>query len=169
MPRIAILSTWTGETLVTHTANPNSVKKTLEASVHAGTKLRGADLRGTDLRGADLWGADLEGTILQNATLQGATLQDANLHGAQLGGAILPTGETWERYLAEVVPTLCTAGGHSLATVAAAWQCHEWTNCPMAIAFAVQTLKAIPLLYRPRVQQFIQFFDAGLVPCPLAL
>ena len=36
----------------------------------------------------------------------------------------------------------------------------------MAIAFGVTSLEQVPLLYRPRVEEFVQLFDAGLVPAP---
>jgi uncharacterized protein YjbI with pentapeptide repeats len=128
--------------------------------------LTSADLTSADLRGATLRGADLTSAILRGATLTGADLRHATLRGADLRGAWLPTGDCWEQYLAEVVPALCVAGGHPLAVVAAAWDCHTWENCPMAVAFGVQSLDAIPLLYHPRVAQFIQLFDSGLIPPP---
>ena len=133
--------------------------------------LQGAFLQGADLRHADLRHADLRGTILQDAALQdadleGALLQDADLRGTRLAGALLPTGESYEVYLTQVVPALCTVAGVPLHEVAAAWDCHAWDNCPMAVAFGVDALWEIPLLYRPRVEQFVQLFDAGLLPCP---
>jgi hypothetical protein len=36
----------------------------------------------------------------------------------------------------------------------------------MAHAFGVHQIEDIPLLYRPRVEQFIRLFDAGLIPAP---
>jgi hypothetical protein len=33
-------------------------------------------------------------------------------------------------------------------------------------AFNAETLTDVPTLLRPRVEQFIQFFDAKLIPCP---
>jgi hypothetical protein len=66
------------------------------------------------------------------------------------------------------VPALLTAGGRSIADIVAAgaWQCNTWENCPMAEAFGVHTISSIPALLRPRAMQFIQFFDAELIPCP---
>lgn len=37
----------------------------------------------------------------------------------------------------------------------------------MAHAFDGHDVTAVPLLLRPRAEQFIQFFDAGLIPWPL--
>ena len=113
---------------------------------------------------ANLIHADLSG-----ANLIGANLIGANLIGANLSGANLPPGYKWERYLAEVVPALLTAGGKTLEeVVGASWECHSWTNCPMAVAFGVQSLEDIPLLYRREAEFFVQVFDARLVPNPLA-
>lgn len=36
----------------------------------------------------------------------------------------------------------------------------------MAVAFGVTSEAETPLLLRPRVRQFVQLFDAGLIPCP---
>lgn len=89
-----------------------------------------------------------------------ANLGGANLRGANLGNY------SWETYLSEVVPALLTAGGKALADVANAtvWECHTWTNCPMAAAFDVHDLSNIPALYRNEAETFIRFFDAKLIP-----
>jgi len=132
-----------------------------------GANLQGADLRDAYLRGADLRDAYLRDAYLQGADLQGANLQGANLRGADLRDAKnlrLPTGETWEQYLAETVPALLTAAGKSLESYKAAWECHSWDNCPMAHAFDVHTLEDVPLLLRPRAEQFVQLFDAKQIP-----
>jgi hypothetical protein len=130
--------------------------------------LSGADLRDANLRGANLRGANLRGADLRGADLSGADLRGANLSGANLSGANLPPDYKWERYLKEVVPALLTAGGKTLEeVVAASWTCHDWTNCPMAVAFNVQSLDAIPPLYKREAEFFIQCFDAGLIPNPL--
>ena len=112
------------------------------------------DLREVDLRCADLSGADL---------------READLHKADLREAKLVCGETWEQYLDEVVPTLLTAGGKTLKdiVIADAWECHHWGNCPMAIAFSVVCIEDAPKLYWPRIKEFIQYFDALLIPCPI--
>jgi len=140
----------------------------LTGAVLTGANLRGADLRGANLRGADLRGAILTGANLREANLTGANLRQANLRGAILTGAILPTDETWEEYLSQVVPALLRAGGADLGVVATpeTWACHSWENCPMAVAFGAHNLRAVPLLHRPRAAQFIQFFDARLIPMP---
>ena len=131
--------------------------------------LSDADLSGANLSGANLSGANLSGADLSGADLSGADLSGANLSDADLSGADLPPGYKWERYLAEVVPALLTAGGKTLEeVVGASWECHSWTNCPMAVAFGVQSLEDIPLLYRREAEFFVQVFDARLVPNPLA-
>jgi hypothetical protein len=128
-----------------------------------GANLRSADLRSANLRSANLFGANLSG-----ANLSGADLSGANLYGADLSGAILPTHEEFETYLSEVVPALLKAGGLKLEQVATKknWTCHNWNNCPMAEAFQVHSLSKIPVLFQPRAEQFIQLFDAGLIPQP---
>ncbi len=139
-----------------------------------GAYLREANLRGANLRGADLSVADLRGAYLRDADLRGANLCGADLSGANLSGADLsgdtqmPYGEMWHEYLDKVVPQLCTAGGKPLSAVACQehWDCHSWDNCPMAAAFNVDSESDTPLLLRPRVREFVQFFDAGLIPMP---
>ena len=140
----------------------------------AGAYLAGANLAGAYLAGANLAGANLAGANLAGANLAGANLAGANLAGAYLAGAYLAentridTGETWMVYLGDVVPSLLTAGGKTVEEVVAsgAWDCHSWTNCPMAFAFGVHTEDEIPKLLQPRARQFIRFFDAKLIPCP---
>ena len=119
-----------------------------------------------NLGGANLSGANLGNADLGNAYLRGANLSDANLGGANLSGATMPGGYKWEAYLSDLVPALCTAGGKPLAEVAAAWDCHTWANCPMAVAFGVDGIGNIPPLYRREAEQFVQLFDMGLIPRP---
>ena len=146
----------------------------LRGAILGGANLRGADLRGANLRGAILGGADLRGANLRGANLHGANLHGADLHGANLRGAILddetvmPNGETWREYLQFVVPQLCMAGGKPLSAVACEehWKCNSWDNCPMAAAFSVKSEADTPILLRPRVREFVQFFHAGLIPMP---
>ena len=164
----------------------------LEGSDLRGANLEGSDLRGANLRGANLRGANLGSANLRGANLKNAYLRDANLEGSDLRGAylwgaslwaanleganlegatmneatILPAGYRWDVYLSEVVPALLVAGGRSLAMVAASWSCHEWTNCPMAVAFDVHNLNDVPPLYRREARQFVQLFDAGLLSVP---
>ena len=176
----------------------DSMKSALEAAVKSGADLRDANLRcasleGVNLEGSRLDGANLEGASLINANLinaklrdasfegadlrdanlrdaylEGANLGNANLEGAYLRGVRLPTGETLTEYIEQVVPTLCTAGGKTLEEVAAAWDCHSWENCPMAVAFGVHRIDDVPIRYRPRVEQFVQLFDADQIPKPIA-
>ena len=139
-----------------------------------GANLAGAYLAGAYLTGANLARANLARAYLAGAYLAGANLARANLAGAYLAGATLNdttniTGEPWKEYLASVVPALLTAGGKSLKEVLASgcWDCHEWTNCPMAVAFGIDSPGKAPLLLRPRVEQFVRLFDAKLIPCPV--
>ena len=128
--------------------------------------LSAADLRDANLSAADLGGADLRDADLRDANLRGADLRDANLGGANLGGAWLSTGERWRDYIGKVVPALIAAGGHPVPEEA--WECHTWENCPMAHAFGVQSLDDIPVLFKPRVEQFVQLHDARLLKAPNA-
>ncbi len=115
---------------------------------------------------ADSLRVALQVAVGKRADLHGADLQDANLLGADLRGAGIDTGETLAEYIRDVVPVLCMAGGKPLAEVAAAWDCHSWENCPMAVAFGVKGIEDVPAFYRPRARQFVQFFDARLIPRP---
>ena len=158
---------------------PEGKRANLRDADLRGANLRDANLRDADLRRAnlshhadlshaDLRRANLSGANLSGANLRGANLRGANLRDADLSGADLPPGYEWERYLAEVVPALLTAGGKTLGeVVTASWECHDWTNCPMAVAFGVQSLSEIPLLYRREAEFFVQCFDARLIPNPL--
>ena len=146
-----------------------------------------ADLSGSDLSYADLSGSDLSGAKLTNANLSHAKLTNANLSDAKLiktnladaildsmiltGSTILPTGDTWKSYIEEVVPILLTSGGKTLVDVldTGCWDCHRWLNCPMHAAFDANEINDIPILFRPRAEQFIQFFDARLIPQPIKL
>ena len=156
-----------------------SLREVVIAAVKSGADLRGAylgraNLSGADLNGANLSGADLSGADLSGADLSEANLRGADLHGADLSGATLDDSAeiepnlTWKQYQDEVVPALLTAGGKALADVVSeSWECHDWTNCPMAIAFGVHDLETIPALYRERARQFIQFFDAKMLKKPV--
>ena len=124
-----------------------SLKLAVEAAVGQEIRLSGASLAGANLAEASLARANLDGASLDEKT-------------------ILPTGETWKEYLTVVVPALLTAGGKSLQEIATpkTWDCHTWENCPMAEAFGGHSLQDVPILLRPRAEQFIKFFDAKLIP-----
>lgn len=80
----------------------------------------------------------------------------------------IETGETWKEYKEQVVPALLTAGGKTLQEVVEkGWNCHSWQNCPMAEAFSTHDLSGVPILLRPRAEQFIKFFDSNLLPRPV--
>jgi Pentapeptide repeats (8 copies) len=135
--------------------------------------LRSANLRSADLRSANLSSANLSLANLSSANLRSADLSSADLRSADLRSAkhsddALITGEPWSEYLARVVPALLTAGGKTLAEVieSGCWKCHEWNNCPMHVAFGIDSPSKGPLLLRPRIEQFVQLFDAGLIPQP---
>lgn len=109
----------------------------------------------------------LEQAVKDGFYLDGAILEGANLEGANLSDkTIIETRETWKQYLAEVVPALLTAGGRELKQVLKPehWNCHSWENCPMAVAFNTTGITGIPVLLRPRADQFIRYFDAGVIP-----
>jgi hypothetical protein len=181
--KIEIKSWWTGKVLLEVEAD--SIRAAMEIAVGKKANLRDADLRDADLgganlrdanlrdanlRGADLRDADLRGADLGDADLRDADLRDANLRGADLGGARLETGETLAQYIESVVPSLCTAGGRTIEEVATAWNCHDWGNCPMHVAFNGAESPEdprVPMLLRPRVYQFVRLFDARLLPNPL--
>jgi hypothetical protein len=141
----------------------------LDVANLAVANLAGANLTGANLTGANLAGANLTGANLTGANLDGANLTGANLAGAKIDATANITGEPWGEYLEKVVPALLTASGKSLAEVVASgcWDCHEWANCPMAVAFGIDEPKKAPLLLRPRVEQFVRLFDAKLIPCPV--
>ena len=145
----------------------------LTRAVLTGAVLTGAVLTRADLTDAVLTGADLTRADLTRADLRGAVLTGANLTRAVLTDADLPAGYRWEAYLAEVVPALLMAGGKPLADVLAAlkarggWAaCHQWSNCPLHEAFGADGLDGVPPLYRWEAAQFVQLFDAGLIPEP---
>lgn len=157
MAKEFIIKNTNGEEL--YRGEGESLKAVVEVAVASGANLSDADLRGANLRGAYLRGADLNG----------ANLYGADLHGANLGGAQMPYGETWEQYLSEVVPALLTAGGKTLNEVLSTgcWKCHDWGNCPMHGAFGIDDESHGPALLRPRIREFVQLFDAGLIPAPV--
>ncbi len=165
-----------------------SMRMAVEAAIKSGADLRSADLRYADLRYANLRSADLRYADLSSADLRYADLRYANLRSADLRYADLryadlssadlryanlrsanlrlPTGETLEEYFTQTVPALLTAGGKKLEEVATpdVWKCHSWCNCPMAVAFGVNDPNKIPILFRPRAEQFVQLFDANQIP-----
>src|SRR3990167_7369138 len=144
--------------IVLFSIEAESWKIAVEEAVKSGANLRSANLSSADLRSADLSYANLS-----SANLSSANLSSANLIKISPDTRI-ETGETWKEYLNEVVPSLLKIAGNIVKPDA--WECHEWTNCPMAQAFAVDDLSKIPTLYRPRAEQFIRYFDAKLIPMP---
>jgi hypothetical protein len=131
--------------------------------------LSSADLSGADLRSADLRSADLRSADLRSADLRSADLRSANLRSANLRSANLPTGEKYEMYLAEVVPALLVAGGKTIEEIfeSGSFDCHSWSNCPMHVAFGIDTPSKGPKLLIPRIEQFVQLYDDRLIPPPV--
>jgi len=111
----------------------------------------------------------VEAAVRSGAYLRGAYLDGADLDGAYLDDDTrIETGETWKEYKEQVVPALLTAGGKTLQEVVEkGWNCHSWQNCPMAEAFSTHDLSGVPILLRPRAEQFIKFFDSNLLPRPV--
>jgi hypothetical protein len=131
--------------------------------------LTDADLSGADLTGASLYMANLTGTNLGGADLTGASMVVANLTGANLTSTILPNGETFEYFVQHTVPLLLTAGGKPLEVVTSDknWACHNWDNCPIAVAFRTNNTAGVPEEYREAAELFITLFDAKLIPRPV--
>ena len=156
-------------------ADTNLCNADLESANLCNANLGSANLRDANLRDANLRGANLCNANLRDTDLRGADLEGANLRGANLRGANLPAGYRWEVYLATVVPALLTGGGKTLETViktlraSGGWaHCHTWTNCPLHVAYDATSLEALPPHLRWEGQQFVHFFDAGLIPEPTA-
>src|SRR5690606_33899196 len=120
--------------------------------------------------------AYLERANLARANLAGANLAGANLAGAYLADAknmpdfTMPDGLKFSEYLRDVVPALLTAGGKTLDEIRAsgAWDCHDWSNCPMHVAFGITDPSQGPPLLRGRIMEFITYFDAKMIPAPWA-
>ncbi len=160
-----IIVNWYDANIVLWEGMAENIKDAIQQAVNSGADLGSADLGSANLRGANLRGANLGSADLGSADLGSADLCGADLCGAK--NVHLPTGETWEEYLTETVPALLTAGGKSLESFVEHFACHSWDNCPMAYAFDTHDLSGVPLLLRPRAEQFIQFFDAQQIPWPL--
>lgn len=129
--------------------------------------LRGANLSQVNFSQANLVDANLKDTNLTQANLWGVKLRDTNLRGANLTGAILLRGDVYETYLQSVIPYLCTYKGKTLAEVAAVWDCHDWSNCPMHVALGIRNPKQAPAELRQQVEEFVALFDAGALPRPI--
>ncbi len=112
----------------------------------------------------------LDAAVLTDAVLTDAVLTRADLTDAVLTGSIMADGLKFGVYLREVVPALLTAGGKTLDEIKAsgAWDCHDWTNCPMHAAFGIESTNDGPPLLRGRIQEFVRLFDAGVIPAPWA-
>jgi hypothetical protein len=184
-----IRNRWTNEVQVTAQIDcapdaPESLKLGLAVrwAVKERADLSGADLSEADLseadlseaalRGVDLSGVDLSGVDLSGANMRGANMREANMREAKnIDSMVMPDGLTFADYKRDVVPALLTAGGKTLDEIreAGAWDCHEWSNCPMHVAFGVNHASEMVgpfAIYRQRAEEFIQFFDAGLIPAP---
>jgi len=153
-------------------AGANLARAYLAGANLADAYLADANLAGAYLAGAYLAGANLAGANLADAYLADAYLADANLAGAAKFSdtTTIETGETWSVYLTKTLPQLVVAGGVAVEEVVCEkhWTCHDWENCPMAAAFKVASEEETPLLLRPRVRQFVRYFDSGLIPLDVA-
>jgi hypothetical protein len=139
--------------------------------------LTSANLRYADLRYADLTSANLRYADLRYADLRYADLTSANLRYAKnLVDFTMSDGMRFGQYLADVVPALpalpalLVAGGKTMAEIEASgcWDCHSWDNCPMHVAFDITDPAQGPPLLRGRIAEFIQLFDAKMIPAPWA-
>jgi hypothetical protein len=75
-----------------------------------------------------------------------------------------PPNETLEEFVNEIVPELLAIGGRLEAALSpSVWECHDWTNCPMAAAFGIESHQQAPLLLFLRVSQFVKLYDAGKI------
>jgi len=147
------------------------MNRQMDAILRAHIAWLGAEAGGqrANLSDANLSDANLRGANLRDADLSGANLRSANLRSANLSDdTIMPEGITWKRYCDEAVPALCTSGGKPLEEVAAAWDCHSWENCPMAVAYGIKLAQDGPAHLVRSIEDFVQRFDSGLIPNPVA-
>jgi uncharacterized protein YjbI with pentapeptide repeats len=139
----------------------------------AGANLDGANLVGANLEAANLAGANLARASLAGANLARASLAGANLDGASLAGASrLPPQYTLDEFVESVVPDLIASGLLKLGVPCESWlsvvcsaehfECHTWSNCPMAAAWGVERTAEIDAAWRVHADLFIQLFDARL-------
>ena len=103
---------------------------------------------------------------LTDAVLTRAVLTDVK----NVGDFRMTDGMKFNDYKRDVVPALLTAGGKTMAEIQASncWECHDWGNCPMHVAFGITSPDQGPPLLRARIKEFVQFFDARLIPAPWA-
>ena len=138
----------------------------LSGAILISANLISASLRDANLSDANLSNAILSNAILRDANLSNAYLRGAILSGADLRGAILPNGKTLPDYITWLPSGLLTQGGKPLADVVAAWDCHEWTGCPMHAAFGATGLGSVPDCWRAEAATFVALFDGRHVPRP---
>ncbi len=149
-------------------SNANLFDSNLSYANLYNANLANTNLTGTNLSRANLYSSNLFGSNLSRSNLIDANLSRSNLLGTNLIGANL-TGEIWEEYIKNVVPTLLQAGGKSLEEILATgcWDCHSWQNCPMSVAFNIKKASEAPILLKPRVKQFVALFDLKIIPKPI--
>jgi hypothetical protein len=69
-----------------------------------------------------------------------------------------------KEFVDEIVPRLFAFGGRLEAALSpVVWECHDWTNCPMAVAFGVTDVLQIPEELAPRIMQFVVLYDRGMI------
>ena len=81
------IRTLKGKVLFTHSAEKNTLMKTLEKAVIGEVDLKDANLEGADLGDTDLEDVDLRGANLRDVDFTGSNLTDADLRGADLRGS----------------------------------------------------------------------------------
>ena len=63
----------------------------------------------------------------------------------------------------DLLPLLRAGGRFEEAMKPEHWACHSWENCPMAAAFGVNSASDAPKEWQSKVNEFIRFFDNGLL------
>jgi hypothetical protein len=63
---------------------------------------------------------------------------------------------------------LLVAGGVSIEEVlqSGAWDCHDWSNCPLHVAHGVETVEELPRNLQPEGSRFLRLFDGGFLRRP---
>ncbi len=56
---------------------------------------------------------------------------------------------------------LLTAGGATIKQILdrRAWDCHEWNNCPLHVAFGVEAVEELPKELQQEGARFLALFD----------
>jgi hypothetical protein len=96
------------------------------------------------------------------------TVEARGCAGLTLKLIIAPVAREAEDFLLEkLIPLLRAGGKFDEAMKPEHWQCHEWTNCPMAACFGVNSEDQVPAKWRADAKQFVRLFDLGLISRPI--